>query len=325
MVKSLSVVIPVYNSQDSIDKVADKLAKVLPNFVDHFELIMVEDHSRDNSWETIQQITDTYSWAHGIKLMRNYGQHNALLCGIRHAKYDIIATMDDDLQHPPEELPELLAQLDAGYDVVYGSPVKERHGVFRDLASQVTKIVLQNAMGAEAARNMSAFRVFRTQIRQAFEDYHGPYVNIDVLLTWGTAKFTSIKVRHEPRMIGESNYTFSKLVTHTFNLVTGFSTLPLRLASFIGLSLTIFGLILLFYIIVVRLLILQVEAIEGFTFLATAITIFAGAQMFMLGIIGEYLARMHFRMMDKPPYIVDSKIGADEASVELKQKETLPS
>jgi len=300
---SLSIIIPVYNSELSLEPLMEALNQTLPTMTDTYEVILVEDASRDHSWQVIQSLIPRYAFLRAYQLMRNYGQHNALLCGIRAAQYDVIVTMDDDLQHPPEEISKLLTKLEEGYDVVYGSPQKERHNLFRNLASQVTKAVLQGAMGAETARNISAFRAFRTPLRRAFDDFRGPYVNIDVLLTWGARRFANVPVPHRKRELGQSNYTLRKLILHTFNMVTGFSTLPLQIASMVGFVLTAFGILLLFYLIVVRILIFGYD-VPGFTFLATMIAIFSGSQMFMLGIIGEYLARMHFRMMDRPAYIV---------------------
>ena len=300
---SISVIIPVYNSAEMIHLVIENLAQILPTLTSTYEAILVEDGSPDDSWEAIARLAQKYSWVRGIRMMRNYGQHNALLCGIREAQYDLIVTMDDDMQHPAEELPRMIAALTPDVDVVYGSPQEERHGLLRDLASQVTKLVLQSAMGAETARNISAYRVFRTVLRQAFINFHGPYVNLDVLLTWATKRFKRLLVPHNKRAMGKSNYTLRKLITHTFNMVTGFSTLPLQIASLLGFLLTVFGFVLLFYILVIRVLIFQYD-VPGFTFLASMISLFAGTQLFILGIIGEYLARMHFRLMDKPPYVV---------------------
>jgi len=300
---SVSVIIAVYNSADMVHLVIESLAQVLPTITSSYEAILVEDGSPDTSWESITRLAEEYSWVRGIRMMRNYGQHNALLCGIREARYDIIVTMDDDMQHPAEELPRLIAALTPDVDVIYASPTTERHGLLRDLASQVTKFVLQSAMSAETARNISAYRVFRTVLRQAFIDFHGPNVNLDVLLTWATRRFKRIVVPHRNRAKGTSNYTLLKLITHTFNMVTGFSTLPLQIASLFGFVLTVFGFLLLFYVIVIRVLIFQYD-VPGFTFLASIISLFAGTQLFILGIIGEYLARMHFRLMDKPPYVV---------------------
>ncbi|MCS6862929.1 MAG: glycosyltransferase family 2 protein, partial [Abditibacteriales bacterium] len=304
-----SVVVPVYNSEEILPELVAQLARVLPTFADRFEVVLVNDGSRDRSWDVICQLSQEYPWVHGINLMRNYGQHNALLCGIRAARYEIIVTMDDDLQHPPEEVPKLLDKLAEGYDVVYGTPQKEQHGLWRDLASQVTKLALQSAMGAQNARNVSAFRVFRARVRDAFTDYRSPYVCIDVLLTWGTTRFAAVPVRHQPRHSGVSNYTFRKLVTHALNMMTGFSTLPLQLASLMGFALTLFGVGVLTY--VVGRWFIQGSVVPGFPFLASVIAIFSGAQLFALGIMGEYLARMHFRMMERPTYAVREEIVSD--------------
>lgn len=303
---SVSVIVPVYNSESTLHELVVRLAKVLGELTNgKMEVILVNDGSRDRSWERISQLAQDYWWVRGINLMRNCGQHNALLCGIREASYDVIVTLDDDLQNPPEEVPKLLQKLAEGYDVVYGTPQKERHGFLRNVASRITKLALQSTMGAETARNVSAFRAFYAQLRESFARYQGPWVSIDVLLTWGTDRFAAAPVHHEPRRIGTSNYTFQKLVSHALNMMTGFSSLPLQLASISGFTCTIFGLGVLAYVIVRYLL--QGSVVPGFPFLASVIAIFSGAQLFALGIIGEYLSRMHFRMMERPPYSVRSR------------------
>ena len=299
---NLSVVVPVYNSEASLADLAGRLHPVLQTVASAYELVLVNDGSRDRSWPVIAELAAQHRWIRGIDLMRNFGQHNALLCGIRAARHEVIVTMDDDLQNPPEEIPRLLERLDEGYDVVYGPPLAEQHGLWRDLASQLTKIALQGAMGAATARCVSAFRAFRAKLRDAFADYHGSFVSIDVLLTWGTARFSSVSVRHDPRTTGVSNYTFRKLVTHAFNMMTGFSTMPLQLASLMGFAFTLFGLCVLIYVIGRYLI--RGSTVAGFPFLASIIAIFSGAQLFALGIIGEYLARMHFRIMDRPTYTI---------------------
>lgn len=301
---SISVVIPVFRSEKSIGLVVKQLADTLPALTDTFELILVEDSGGDGGWEVVEQLTRSYSWVRGFKLMRNYGQHSALLCGIRAASFDVVVTMDDDLQHPVDKIADLVALVESKCDVAYGTPARQRHSLFRNSASILTKWMLQGAMGAETARSISAFRAFRTSLRDSFAEYRGPLVNIDVLLTWGTARFMAIPTPHARRTIGASNYTFGKLVTHTFNMVTGFSTLPLRVASAVGLLMTIFGMLMLVYIILSQIFAFQFQ-VPGFTFTASLISIFAGAQMFTLGVIGEYLARMHLRVMDKPAYVVE--------------------
>jgi glycosyltransferase involved in cell wall biosynthesis len=303
---SLSVVVPVFNSEKSLKPLLDEVSAALTGLP--IEMILVNDGSRDGSWNVIRELAKTHDWVRGINLMRNYGQHNALLCGIRAARNDVIVTLDDDLQNPPYEVPRLLAKLTEGYDVVYGTPREEKHGLWRDLASRITKLALQDAMGAETARNVSAFRVFRTDLRAAFEECNGPYVSIDVLLTWSTQSFAAIPVDNRPRTIGASNYTLRKLITHAMNMMTGFSTLPLQIASMLGFVLTFFGGVVICYVLLRYWL--QGSQVPGFPFLASIVSIFSGAQLFAIGIIGEYLARMHFRSMQKPTYVVRTATAA---------------
>jgi glycosyltransferase involved in cell wall biosynthesis len=297
---SLSLIIPVFNSAKTLKNLIQVIDQNLVGM--KRELILVNDGSRDQSWDVICELSIEHSWIRGINLMRNYGQHNALLCGIRAARNEIIVTMDDDLQNPPDEVPKLLTKLSEGFDVVYGTPVKENHGLMRDLASRITKIALQNAMGAETAKNVSAFRAFRTKLRAAFEKYSGPYVSIDVLLTWSTQRFSAVPVANHPRSGGVSGYTTRKLITHAMNMLTGFSTLPLQIASIVGFLLTMFGVAIL--ALVTTRYFIYGGVVPGFSFLASIISIFSGAQLFALGIFGEYLARVHSRTMDKPPYAV---------------------
>ena len=300
--KALSIVVPVYNSEQILPLLHERLTKVLLKYNEEYEIIFIEDFSSDNSWDIIKQLVKTDQCVSGVRLSRNYGQHNALLCGIRKAKYGIIVTIDDDLQNPPEEIPNLIETFNKGYDVVYGTPVEEKHGLLRDLASRITKYVLQGAMGAQTARNVSSFRVFRTSLRDAFKNYTGSFVSIDVLLTWGTTRFIAQPVKHEERKIGVSNYTFRKLLTHAMNMITGFSVLPLQIASVVGFFFALFG-VGVFCLVVIRYL-LHGTPVPGWHFLASIISIFSGAQLFTLGIMGEYLARIHFRVMEKPAYSV---------------------
>jgi glycosyltransferase involved in cell wall biosynthesis len=306
-IQSLSIVIPVYNSEGSLKPLVGRLLQFFRDYQVDGEIILVNDCSPDRSWQKIQELCHAHLEVRGVNLMRNYGQHNALLCGIRRARHAVTATMDDDLQHPPEELPKLLARLEEGFDVVYGTPIAQQHGLLRDMASTISKLALQGAMGADTARSVSAFRAFRTSMREAFAAYEGSFVSIDVLLTWASTRFSSVAVKHEPRTIGTSNYTMRKLVTHALNMMTGFSVWPLQAASIMGFVFTVFGLLVLTYVLVRYLL--SGSSVPGFPFLASMIAIFSGAQMFALGIMGEYLARIHFRSMQRPPYAVREQLG----------------
>jgi len=301
---SVSVVVPVFNSQATLSELVHRVSSVLQPRGAPYEILLVNDGSGDGSWRVIQGLASEDAAVRGINLARNYGQHNALLCGIRAARNNLIVTMDDDLQHPPEEIPRLVETLAEGYDVIYGRPRNEQHGLWRRLASALTRLTLRHAMGTEIARHVSAFRAFRAEALQGFADYRGPFVSIDVLLAWSASRFAAIDVSHRPRAVGRSSYTVRKLIGHALNMMTGFSILPLRLASLVGFGFTLIGIGVLAYVL--GRYWLQGDSVPGFPFLASVIAIFSGAQLFALGVIGEYLARMHFRMMERPTYVVRS-------------------
>ena len=237
-------------------------------------------------------------------MMRNYGQHNATLCGVRLARYEVVVTMDQDLQHQPEDLPLLLAKLEEGYDVVYGAPKKLPQGFLRNLMTASIKQILARVIGLPSVRNVSAFRAFRTSLREAFANFQSPSLILDVLLSWGSTRFTSVPVN-----IGQAektSYSFRMLVRTAMLILIGYSTLPLRFASWIGFAMTIFGLGVFIYVLVVYF---TAGSLPGFPFLASIIALFSGAQLFALGIFGEYLARMFDRSMDRPTYVIDQMVG----------------
>ena len=301
-----SVVVPVYNSESTLQELAARLEIALKQLCYQYELILVNDGSHDQSWKVILQLTKEYSWITGINMMRNYGQHNALLCGVRAARYEITITMDDDLQHPPEEIKFLLEKLAEGYDVVYGVPKKLPHSFWRNLFSKITKRILALVMGIPNIRDIGSFRAFRTNLRKAFENYQSPNVILDVLLSWGTSHFATIPVDQAPRQMGHSNYNFSRLITHAILILTGYSTAPLRLASMVGFGFTVFGFIIFIYVVSTYFF---SGSIPGFPFLASIIALFSGTQLFVIGIFGEYLARIFDRSMDRPAYVISETVN----------------
>ncbi|MEO8356905.1 MAG: glycosyltransferase family 2 protein [Chloroflexota bacterium] len=296
---NISIVVPVYKGGMFLELLAAELRKTLSSIAQEYEIIFVNDGSPDNSWEIIQSLADKYEEVKGVGLMRNYGQHNATLCGVRVARHEITITMDQDLQHLPEDIPLLLAKLEDGYDVVYGSPKKLPQGFLRNLLTAGIKRILASVMGIPSVKNISAFRAFRTDLRDAFTNFQSPTLTIDVLLSWGTVRFTSVQVNiaHAEH----SNYSFGSLVRAALLILTGYSTRPLRFASWIGFAMTIFGLLIFVYVLYIYFL---VGSLPGFPFLASIIALFSGAQLFALGIFGEYLARMFDRSMDRPTYVV---------------------
>lgn len=308
---SLSIVVPVYNGEGTIRELVSRLAAVLPGLSPKFEVILVNDDSPDNSREVICELNKMYPWVRGIFLMRNYGQHNATLCGLRAARGDIIVTMDDDLQHPPEEIHKLLEKLNEGHDVVYGVPAKMPHSWWRNFFSFVIKRILGYVMGIKTARDVSAFRALRARLLRAFETYQNPNVIVDVLLSWGTSRFASQSVNESPRTIGHSNYNFIRLFQYAMLILTGFSTAPLRITSTIGFFFTFFGVAVFIYVVAIFFLL---GSVPGFPFLASIISLFSGTQLFALGIFGEYLARVFDRSMDRPPYVIGEVLGPSSQS-----------
>lgn len=310
-----SVVIPVYRSEQTLDPLIERLAQVLPNIATAYEVVLVNDGSPDNSWATIERLCGQYDWVRGINLMRNYGQHNAVLCGIRQARYEITITMDDDLQHPPEEIPLLVAKLNDGFDVVYGTPKKLPHSWWRNAFSVITKYAVSYVMGFKTVREISSFRALRTSLRDAFVTYTDSDVLVDVLFSWGTTRFGSVQVNEDPRTVGHSNYTFRKLMHVALLVLTSYTTLPLRLASVMGFAFTLFGLGVLIYVLVTYFI---AGSIPGFSFQASLIAIFSGVQLFALGIIGEYLARLFDRTSGRPTYAIARTIGSQSTREEQK-------
>ncbi len=267
-----------------------------------FEILFVNDGSPDATWDAIQRINRSHPEVRGINLMRNYGQHNALLAGIFNARHEVIVTMDDDFQTPPMEIPKLLGKIDEGFDLVYGARDREQHGLARNLASCVTKWLVQHAMNAPLARSITSFRAFRTDLMHDYPRNGPPSVFIDALLDWTAQKVTSVSVQHRPRGTGKSNYSWRKLMTHAVNMVTGLSVVPLQLAVWLGFLITCFGVCLLAFVLMSYLL--HGSKVPGFTFLAVVILLFSGAQLCVLGIIGEYLSRIYLRLLGKPAFVI---------------------
>ncbi len=309
--RSFSIVVPVYNGESSLPELIRQIGDVMPDFGGPFEVILVNDASPDRSWDAIKRLAGEHAWVRGINFARNYGQHSALVAGIRAARYDIVITMDDDLEHPPSEIGKLLDMLDQGYDVVYGAPNKQQHGIFRDTAAALTKLALADALGAGTARNISSFRAFRTQLRDAFAACDGPNLFLDALLSWGTSRFGYVVVRHDPRRAGTSNYTLRKLTVHAINILTSFCLWPLRIATVLGVAIAgagVAGLVL----VAAQYVATGVQG-YGTLMLASVVGVVGGANLLAIGIASEYLARMHSRVMGRPAYAIRDVTPAGEA------------
>lgn len=315
---TVSVVVPVYRSATILPLLVSRVNHVLGSREGDFEIVLVNDGSPDNSWTVIQELADRNPRVGGVNLMRNYGQHAALAAGIRASRGRVIVTLDDDLQTPPEEIPKLLAKLQEGYDLVYGIRAAERHGFLRNHCSRLGKSLLARFLGVRVATTLSSYRAFCRSLRGPLDQHHGPVVFLDALLCWGTTRVGSVEVAHQARSQGVSGYSWGKLLQHYANMTTSFSQFPLKVASFLGIFTTGFGLVLFLFVMLVYWI--QGRPVPGFTFLAASITLFSGIQLFILGIMGEYLARMHQSLIGMPAYVIRQKVGVASSVSRLDDK-----
>lgn len=299
----ISVIVPCYRSRLSLPELVDRLHRQLTAMTEAYEIILVVDGSPDDTYAVARELeTQAPETVRAVLLRRNYGQHNALVAGLDRARYPITVTIDDDLQHLPEELPTLVAPLaDPTVDLVYGVAVEEEHAFFRSLASRMVKAALATA-GVPSARDVSAFRAFRTELRDGFAHVADPYASIDVLLSWTTTAIRRVDVKMAQRTVGESGYTFSKLVRHALNMATGYGTVPLKLVTWMGLACSFLGFVLL--VVVLWKYFTGEILVAGFTTLTAMLSFLFGATMLSLGILGEYIGRLHFRSMQRPTFLV---------------------
>ena len=315
----VSVVIPCYRSQDTLPHVVSDVVEQLGDAgsgVTDFEVVLVVDGSPDGTARGAQdRAAARPDRVRAVELRRNYGQHNALIAGIRRARFPVVVTMDDDRQHRADQVPLLLAALGDDVDLVYGVAREEEHGALRSLASRVVKRTLAMA-GVPKADDVSAFRAFRTPLRDTFTHVTDPYSSLDVLLSWATTSIDRVVVRMDERTVGTSSYTLGSLVRHAMNMVTGYSNVPLRMVAWLGWFCAALGVAL--GAVVVWKFAAGETTVAGFTTIAAMVALFSGAQMLSLGVIGEYLGRLHTRSMGKPTYAVRRDTGARTTGEDLR-------
>jgi len=311
----ISIVIPCYQSEQTLGPLVDDIFDALgepsaSSMVSTFEVVLVVDGSADGTADVANKLAAVHPEVRAIELRRNYGQHNALLAGIARAKYEVAVTMDDDLQHRPDEIHALLAPLARGEaDLVYGVPREEEHGFWRSAASRTVKRGLGLA-GVHAAEDVSAFRAFWTAQREGFSHIEDPYVSLDVMLSWTTTSISRVVVQMDKRLAGTSSYNFHTLVRHAINTITGYSNVPLRVVAWLGGLCALLGAVL--GAVVLWEFVAGHTTVAGFTTIAAMVAIFSGAQMLSLGIIGEYIGRLHTRSTGKPTFLV--KTDSDDTA-----------
>jgi undecaprenyl-phosphate 4-deoxy-4-formamido-L-arabinose transferase len=321
---SVSVVIPCYRSARTLPTLVARLIDVLMGVTMTFEILLVVDGDGDDTWAVARDLATRSPYVRAIRLARNYGQNAALIAGVRAARHEVTVTMDDDLQHPPDQVPRLLLALGEELDLVYGVAEHEEHGRTRNLCSHVAKVAIAVSLGITNARDLSAFRAFRTFLRGSFDLVTGPDVSVDVALSWGTTAVGAVRVRMVERSRGRSGYTFRALLRHATNMFLGYSTVPLRIATFMGFALGLAGIVL--FVRLVWLYLNNETTVAGFTTIASLVAVFSAAQLVAIGVLGEYVGRIHSHGMGRPTYLIRERIGAldERATVDAVAKVNHP-
>lgn len=317
----ISVVVPVYNSQGTLRALIGRLLETFASMGVSGEVIFVDDGSADASWDVLQTITAEHpEHVTAIQLMRNFGQHNALMCGFHHVRGKVVVTLDDDLQNPPEEIPKLIECLNAGaYDLVYGNYAQKKHAKWRNIGSRTIQYFFSLVFDIDVAP--TSFRAFRSALLPSLLSYQLNYTFIDGLLNWCTRRIGSVEVAHHERQSGASGYRLKTLLLLALNLFTNFSIIPLQIVSLCGLATAALGFLGAFYYLV--LFVVAQIAVPGFATIVILLLVLGGLQMLALGVIGEYLGRIHLNINRKPQYLireygVQNKVPAGQVLQEVK-------
>lgn len=303
-----SVVIPVYNSAKSIANIVERLLHTFEQIKQSVEIILIDDYSIDESWQVLLQLKVQHpTQIKLIKLSKNFGQHQAIFCGLQYANGDFIITLDDDGQNPPEEIPHLIKKIKtADIDLCYGVYNKKQHHFFRNFSSRIVQIIFRSIFKNKG--DVTAFRCFTKQLKDKITSTEQSNIYLDGLMHWHTSKVAYVNVEHKNRLYGNSNYSILKLLKLAANLIFNFTTLPLRLLVLFGAISSILSFALGFFYIIRRFL--KDDAPLGFTPLMVSIFFLASALMFGLGIIGEYLKRIYCRQNNQPAFSID-KVDID--------------
>ena len=303
---TLSIVVPVYNSArilpQLVDQVHAEMCKV--GMVDSFELLLVNDASPDISWQVIRSLAQQHAFIKGVSLRRNFGQHNAIMAGLHYASGDFIVLMDDDLQHPPSAIGDMIRALAGGYDVCYTNYLNRQHAIWKRLGSQFNDWVATHLLGKPKGLYLSSFKAIRREVVDEIVKYDGPYAYIDGLILDVTRSITSIDIEHQARHEGEGNYNLSRSLSLWLKMATSFSVLPLRLASYAGFALAALSLVMIIFILVLK--ILHPEYPRGWTSLIATVLFIGGIQTMCIGVMGEYLGRTYLKLNHKPQFVVGS-------------------
>lgn len=296
----ISIVIPVYNSSSILPDLSARISAALSN-IPH-EVIFVNDCSLDNSWETLQSLLTSCPNCTAINLVKNSGQDNAILAGLRHTKGNYAVIMDDDLQHAPEDIPALYEKCKQGYDVCYALYEKKKHNFLKKIGSKINGRIARLLLNKPKGIYLSPFKIIRRSIVDEIVRFSGPYPYIDGILLTITHNICQIKVRHYKRLSGKGNYNFFRSFSVLFRLFSGFSVVPLRIMTLVGLAIVLLGLGLIIYYLY-EFYVLK-DFVEGWTTIVVLVIFFGGMTTMLLGLIGEYIGRIYLTLNNKPQYLI---------------------
>jgi undecaprenyl-phosphate 4-deoxy-4-formamido-L-arabinose transferase len=296
----LSVVVPVYRSAGTLPVLLLRLRAALAALAVPYEIILVDDGSPDDSWEVMRRVQAADP--HGltiVQLMRNYGQHNALMCGFRRARGRFVVTLDDDLQNPPEEIGTLYRAItERNHDLVYGRYPRKKHEAWRNLGSSIVNAFFRRVFRYPV--RVTSFRIIRRELVESTFAYAMHFTFIDGLLAWNTQRISAVPVEHHERAGGRSGYSLAKLLTLSLNLFTNFSLAPLQFISCCGVLSAVLGLLAAGYYLLQYFL--ANITVPGYASLMIALLVLGGIQLLSLGVMGEYLGRLHLNVNRKPQY-----------------------
>lgn len=301
---AVSIVIPVYRSRDCLAPLVEALTAVLSDTCAEggYEIILVNDDSPDDSWKEIARLAAVYPAVKGVSLSRNFGQHNATMAGLREAHGQYVVVMDDDLQHPPSAIPDILASLRSGADVCYTIYRARKHALWKKFGSWVNDAAATVLLGKPRGLYLSSFKGLTRIVVDAVTTYDGPFTYLDGLILDVTRKIDVVTVEHGHRFAGEGNYGLVKSVSLWLKMATSFSILPLRLASLAGMLLGVAAAAVAGYIVVGSLV--NGTTYPGWASIMVAVLVVGCMQLLGIGLIGEYMGRAYLRMNNKPQFVV---------------------
>ena len=303
----LSVIIPVYNAENSIYPLVKEIRDVLHLY--KMEIILVNDGSKDKSERICEQIAGENSMVKFISLRKNFGEHNAVLCGLNYAEGDYAVIVDDDFQNPPAEIIRLFNEAEKGYDVVYSKYHQKKHNLYRNTMSRLTNQVANMLMSKPRDLYLSSFKIIRKEVVNEIIKYKGPFPYIDGLVLRTTNNIKSIYIDHHERMTGKSNYTFQKLFSLYLNMFLNFSVRPLRIFTIAGVLIFFLGMGLATYFIISKL---TSQEVPGWTSIVLLILLLSGFQIVFLGLIGEYLGKQYMDQNNTPQWVIKKVITGND-------------